>query len=52
MGEIAETGADGFTVISADGRMKILRVQPPKGPKIAAGDFAGQAKAMPSKRFS
>jgi hypothetical protein len=29
MSEIVETGADGFTVTCADGRMKILRVQPP-----------------------
>jgi len=52
MGEIVETGADGFTVICADGRMKILCLQPPHGPKIAAGDFARQAKVMPGKRFS
>ena len=28
MGEVVEAGADGFTVVCADGRMKVLRVQP------------------------
>jgi methionyl-tRNA formyltransferase len=52
MGEVVETGADGFTVVCADGRIKVLRVQAPGGAKIAAGDFAGQAKLNPGKRFS
>ena len=52
MGEIVESGSDGFTVVCADGRMKVLRVQPSDGPKIPAGEFAGDAKLTPGKRLS
>jgi methionyl-tRNA formyltransferase len=52
MGEIVDIAGDGFTVVCADGRMKVLRVQPPDGPKTAAGEFAGNAKLTPGKRFS
>jgi methionyl-tRNA formyltransferase len=44
MGEVVDVAADGFSVICADGRMRLLRVQPPDGPKISAGDFAAAAK--------
>jgi methionyl-tRNA formyltransferase len=40
MGEIAAVDADGLTVVCADGRIKILRVKPADGGKVAAGDFA------------
>src|SRR5436853_91637 len=46
-----EIGSDGFTVVCADGRVKVLRVQA-DGPKVAAGDFAGTAKLTSGKRFS
>ena len=52
MGEIVEVAGDGFTVVCADGRVQVLRVQPPDGAKIAAGEFAGNAKLTPGKRFS
>src|SRR5438132_613040 len=52
MGEIVEVAADGFTVVCADGRVQVLRVQPVDGAKIAAGEFAGNAKLTPGKRFS
>ena len=52
MGEVVELGSDGFTVVCADGRIKVLRVQPSDGPKTAAGEFAGAAKLTPGKRFS
>jgi methionyl-tRNA formyltransferase len=52
MGEIVESGSDGFTVVCADGRLKVLRVQPSDGPKIPAGEFAGDAKLTPGKRLS
>ena len=52
MGEIVEVGADGFTVVCADGRIKVTRVQPPDGPKVAAGEFAANAKLNPGTRFS
>jgi methionyl-tRNA formyltransferase len=52
MGDVVEAGSDGITVVCADGRMRVLRVQPSDGPKIAAGEFAGNAKLTPGKRFS
>jgi methionyl-tRNA formyltransferase len=52
MGEVVEVGSDGFTVVCADGRLRILRVQPSDGPKSASGEFAGHAKLTPGKRFS
>ena len=52
MGEIAEVAGDAFTVVCADGRVKVLRVQPADGPKVAAGEFAGNANLTPGKRFS
>ena len=39
MGEVVAIEADGFTVVCADGRFKVLRVQA-DGPKLAAGEFA------------
>jgi methionyl-tRNA formyltransferase len=52
MGEVVEVGSDGFTVVCADGRIRVLRVQPSDGPKTAAGEFAGDAKLTPGKRLS
>jgi methionyl-tRNA formyltransferase len=52
MGEIVEVASDGFTVVCADGRIRVLRVQAPDGPKIAAGEFAGSARLTPGKRFA
>jgi methionyl-tRNA formyltransferase len=52
MGEIVEVAGDAFTVVCADGRVQVLRVQPVDGAKIAAGEFAGNAKLTPGKRFS
>jgi methionyl-tRNA formyltransferase len=51
MGEIAELTSTGFTVVCADGRIQVSRVQA-EGPKIAAGDFAGHAKVTPGMRLS
>ena len=51
MGEIVEVTSTGFTVVCADGRIQVSRVQA-EGPKIAAGDFAGQAKLTPGMRLS
>jgi methionyl-tRNA formyltransferase len=52
MGEIVELASDGFTVVCADGRIRVLRVQALDGPKIAAGEFAGSARLTPGKRFA
>jgi methionyl-tRNA formyltransferase len=51
MGEIVEVSSTGFTVVCADGRIQVSRVQA-EGPKIAAGEFAGQAKLTPGMRLS
>src|SRR5947208_919476 len=52
MGEVVDVAGDAFTVVCADGRVQVLRVQPADGAKIAAGEFAGSAKLTPGKRFS
>ena len=39
MGEVVAVDADGFTVVCADGRFKVTRVQA-DGPKLAAGEWA------------
>jgi methionyl-tRNA formyltransferase len=44
LGEIVVVEADGFTVVCADGRFKITRVQPADGKKIDAGEWAASAK--------
>ena len=51
MGEIAEVGADGFTVVCADGRIKVLRVKPADGPKVGAGEFASATKLAVGTRL-
>ena len=43
--------ADGFTVVCADGRFKVTRVQA-DGPKIAAGEWAASAKLATGARFT
>jgi methionyl-tRNA formyltransferase len=51
MGEVVEAGADGFTVVCADGRFKVTRVQA-DGPKIAAGEFGANSKLSTGTRLS
>src|SRR5437763_7540617 len=51
MGEVVEVGADGFTVVCADGRIKVTRVQA-DGPKTAAGEFATNFKLSTGTRLS
>ena len=52
MGEIVEVDGEGFSVVCADGRIKVLRVKPADGPKAAAGEWAAAAKLAPGARFS
>jgi len=52
MGEIVEVGDDGFTVVCADGRIKVLRVKPADGGKVAAGEFAKTVKLATGARFA
>ena len=49
---LAAAGHGGFTVVCADGRIKVLRVKPADGPKGAAGEFAANAKLTPGTRLS
>jgi len=43
LGEIVAAGADGFTVVCADGRFHVTRVQPADGKKIEAGEWVRSA---------
>jgi len=52
LGEIVAVGGDGFTVVCADGRIKVMRVKPADGPKVAAGEFAGQVKLAVGTRLA
>ncbi len=52
MGEIVEVDADSFTVVCADGRIKVLRVKPADGPKAGAGEYAAAAKITTGMRFT
>jgi methionyl-tRNA formyltransferase len=51
MGEIVAVEADGITVVCADGRFKVTRVQA-DGPKVSAGEFAASANVSTGMRFS
>ena len=52
MGEIVAVEADGFTVVCADGRFKVTRVQPADGKKIDAGEWVASAKPAVGTRFT
>src|SRR4249919_1623339 len=52
MGEIVDISTEGFTVVCADGRIKVLRVKPADGPKCAAGEFATNVKLNLGTRLS
>jgi methionyl-tRNA formyltransferase len=52
MGEVVEVSTDGFTVVCADGRIKVLRVKPADAPKCAAGEFATNTKLNLGTRLS
>jgi methionyl-tRNA formyltransferase len=52
MGEIVAVEADGFTVVCADGRIKVLRVKPADGGKVGAGDYAAAVKLAAGTRLS
>jgi methionyl-tRNA formyltransferase len=52
MGEIVAVEANGFTVVCADGRIKVLRVKPADGGKVGAGEYAAAAKLAAGARFS
>ena len=52
LGEVVAVEADGFTVVCADGRMKITRVQPPEAKKVDAGEWAASVNLAKGARFT
>jgi methionyl-tRNA formyltransferase len=52
MGEIVAIDNDGFTVVCADGRFKVTRVQPADGKKIEAAAWAQAANVAVKARFA
>ena len=51
IGEVVEVAADGFTVVCADGRIKVTRVQPDRRQEVDAAEFAATAKLVPGTRL-
>ena len=51
IGEVVAIEGDGVTVVCADGRFKLTRVQA-DGPKVGAGEWAASAKVEKGARFS
>ena len=52
MGEVVAVDADGFTVVCADGRIRVMRVKPADGPKAGAGEFAKAANLVLGTRLT
>ena len=52
LGEIAVVDGDGVTVVCADGRFKVTRVQPADGGKVAAGEWAASSKIEKGAKFA
>ena len=51
LGEIVAVEADGITVVCADGRFKVTRVQA-DGPKVGAGEWAKAANIATGASFT
>ena len=52
LGEVVAVEADGITVVCADGRFKVTRVQSEAGKKIDAGEFITTAKLVVGAKFT
>jgi methionyl-tRNA formyltransferase len=52
LGEIVDIADDGFSVVCADGRIKLTRVKPADGGKVPAADFAKTANLSLGTRLS
>jgi methionyl-tRNA formyltransferase len=52
IGEVVEIADDGFSVVCADGRIKVLRVKPAEGGKVPAADFAKATNLATGTRLS
>ena len=49
LGEVVAVESDGFTVVCADGRFKVTRVQPADGKKVEAGEWAASVHLAKGK---
>jgi methionyl-tRNA formyltransferase len=52
LGEIVAVDDDGFTVVCADGRIRVTRVRPADGGKMTAGEFAKSANISVGTRLT
>jgi methionyl-tRNA formyltransferase len=52
LGEVVVVEADGITVVCADGRFKITRVQPADGKKCEAGEWAKSVSLATGTRLT
>jgi methionyl-tRNA formyltransferase len=52
MGEVVAIEADGFTVVCADGRFKVTRVQPADGKKVEAAEWLKTANLATGVRLT
>jgi methionyl-tRNA formyltransferase len=51
LGEVVDIAADGFSVVCADGRIKVMRVKHADGGKVAAADFVKSANLATGTRL-
>jgi len=51
MGEVVDVGDDGFSVVCADGRLRVTRVRPEGGDKTGAGKWAAASGLVPGARL-
>jgi methionyl-tRNA formyltransferase len=51
MGEVVDVGADGFSVVCADGRLRVTRVRPSGGAKAGAGEWAAESGLVTGVRL-
>lgn len=51
MGEVVDIGDDGFSVVCADGRLRVRKVRSADGAKTGAGDFARTGAIGPGQRL-
>ena len=51
MGEVASVGGDGFSVVCADGRLRVTRVRAAGGAKQGAGEWAAASGLVPGARL-
>ena len=51
MGEVASVDDEGFSVVCADGRLRVTRVRPAGGAKTGAGEWAAASGLVPGARL-